>query len=53
MLPAWMVSSTFEAAGFAESTWAVPAKSVNWPRTVVTIACRALKPRRVWVGSMV
>ena len=48
-----MVSLTVESAGFAVSMWAVPAKSVNWPRTVVTIACRVLKPRRRVVGSIV
>ncbi len=48
-----MVRRTEEAAGFAVSTWAVPDHSENWPRTVVTIACRALKPRRLWLASIV
>ena len=39
--------------GSAVSTWAVPLNSLNWPRTLVTIAWRATKPRRVWAGSMV
>jgi hypothetical protein len=53
MLLALMVSRPLEFAGFAPSTWKVPSKSENDPRTLVTIACRALNPRRVCAGSSV
>ena len=53
MLLATMLTSTLELAGVAVSTWAVPVNSLNWPRTVATIAWRALKPRRLCAGSMV
>src|SRR4051794_18905629 len=39
--------------GLAPSMTAVPSNSLNEPRTFVTIACRATKPMRVWVGSRV
>ena len=48
-----MLTLAEEADGFAVSRWAVPSNSVNWPRTVVTIAWRAEKPMRVWVTSSV
>ena len=32
--------------------WAVPVNSSNDPRTFVTMAWRATKPMRLWVGSM-
>ena len=35
------------------STWAVPSKLLNCPRTLVTIAWRATNPRREWDGSIV
>ena len=52
-LAALIVSLTHEAAGFAVSMWAVPCHSSNEPRTLVTIACRATKPSRLWLVSMV
>ena len=52
-LATWMVRSTLDAGGFASSMWAVPSKSPNWPRTLVTMAWRATKPRRLWLVSMV
>ena len=45
-----MVRSTRESAGLAVSTLAVPSKASNWPRTLVTIAWRATKPRRAVRG---
>ena len=47
------VTSAVEPVGFAASITMVPATSSNAPRTLVTIACRATKPRREWLGSMV
>ena len=40
-------------SGLSPSSVAVPSNSVNAPRTLVTIACRATKPIRVWEGSRV
>ncbi len=51
MLLTSMDRSTFELAGLAVSMVALPSKLVNAPRTVVTIAWRAEKPRRVCVAS--
>src|SRR3954447_5643341 len=51
MLSALMFTTTLLAAGFAVQTTASPVNSLNCPRTVVTIACRVLKPRREWEGS--
>src|ERR1700704_1352083 len=31
----------------------MPVNSLNEPRTLVTIACRATKPIRLWLGSSV
>ncbi len=42
-----------EPLGLAASMTMVPATSSNAPRTLVTMAWRAMKPRRVWLGSMV
>ena len=53
MLLATMLISTLELAGLAVSTCAVPVNSLKEPRTVATIAWRALKPSRVCAGSMV
>ncbi len=53
MLAVLIAIRTEEAAGFSASTRAVPSNSLNWPRTVVTIACRAEKPSREWLASMV
>ena len=50
-LAAWMVSVTLDRAGSAVSMVASPAKSVNAPRTVVTMAWRAENPTRLWVTS--
>ncbi len=46
-----MERSTLELAGVASSMWAVPVKAPNWPRTLVTMAWRATKPRRLWLTS--
>ena len=51
MLAAVIVSCELEFVGLAASRVAVPANSLNEPRTLVTIAWRATKPMRVWVGS--
>ena len=51
--PGVMVSAIEEADGLAVSTWAVPSNSPNWPRTLVTMAWRAVKPSREWEVSMV
>ena len=48
-----MLTLAEELAGLAVSTWAAPSNSLNWPRTVVTIAWRAEKPSRLWVMSRV
>ena len=40
-------------AGSPPSRRSEPVKSPNWPRTVVTMACLAEKPTRVWAWSMV
>ncbi len=53
MLPAWITSSADEAAGSAASKCALPSNSLNWPRTVVTIAWRAEKPTRLCAASIV
>ena len=53
MLAVLMVTFAHDLLGSAASMWAVPSKSLKAPRTVETIACRALKPIRVWLGSMV
>ena len=42
-----------EPLGLRPSTTIVPATSSNAPRTLVTMAWRATKPTRVWLGSMV
>ncbi len=52
MLAARMVSSADELAGFSPSTWTVPSNSLNEPRTLVIIACRATNPMRVCSGSI-
>ena len=52
MLAAWMVSSAVDLARSSASTTALPSNSLNAPRTLVTIACRATKPMRVWAASM-
>ena len=39
------------ALGSSKSITAVPSNVSKLPRTFVTIACRAVKPSRVWVGS--
>ena len=46
-------TSTREFAGFVPSSTAVPVNSLNAPRTLVTMACRATKPIRVCAGSRV
>ena len=48
-----MATSTLEALRSSPSTIAAPSNSLNEPRTLVTIAWRATKPIRVWVGSRV
>jgi hypothetical protein len=53
MLAALMVTRAEERVGLAASMVAVPSNSLNAPRTLVTIACRATKPIRVWAGSRV
>ena len=53
MLAARMFTLAEEAAGSVVSRCAPPSNSLNWPRTVVTIACRAEKPIRLWVMSSV
>jgi len=53
MLAASIVRRTLELAVLFPSTVAVPSNALNEPRTFVTIACRATKPIRVWVGSRV
>ncbi len=42
-----------EPEGLAASMTTVPATSANEPRTLATIAWRATKPSREWLGSMV
>jgi hypothetical protein len=51
MLAVRMRSVTELAAGSATSRCAVPEKSPNDPRTVVTMACRARIPMRVCATS--
>jgi hypothetical protein len=52
MLATWMVMSALDLDGSAPSIVAVPSHSLNAPRTLVTIACRATKPRRLCAVSM-
>ena len=49
----WTATEAVEPLGLAASITIVPATSSNEPRTLVTIAWRATKPTRVWLGSMV
>ena len=51
MLAAWIVSRALDLDGSSPSRCALPANSVNCPRTVVKIAWRAAKPIRVPAGS--
>ena len=48
-----MATEAVEPLGFAASMTIVPATSSNAPRTLVTMAWRATKPTRLWLGSMV
>src|SRR5690606_22978802 len=47
-----MVTDAVDAVGSSVTTIS-PETSVKLPRTLLTIRCRATKPTRVWVGSMV
>ncbi len=47
-----MVSSAVELAGLAPSMVKEPVNSPKVPRTLATMAWRALKARLVWAGSM-
>ena len=38
-------------SGFAPSTWILPSNSLKPPRTLVTIACRAMNPTELWAVS--
>ena len=51
MLAAWMVTLTGRVGRVGAVDAALPSKSLNAPRTLVTIACRATKPMRLWAGS--
>lgn len=51
MLSALITTWPEERDGSAPSRWAVPSNWWNAPRTLVTMAWRATKPIRVWVGS--
>ena len=53
MLAICAVSVALEADGLAPSRVMEALNSLNEPRTLVTMACRATKPKRVWAGSMV
>ena len=52
MLAAWIVSRSCDVLGSSASKEAEPAKSLNDPRTLVTMAWRATKPIRLCVGSI-
>ena len=53
MLAALIVSVEVDLVKSSASTTALPSTSLNAPRTLVTIACRATNPTRVCEGSMV
>ena len=45
-----MVALAVESSGLGAVTiWA--SNEVNWPRTLLTIRCRAMKPMVEWTGS--
>ncbi len=52
MLAALIVTTAVELAGLLPSSTRFPVNSLNAPRTLVTMACRATKPMRLWAGSM-
>src|SRR6266542_681500 len=52
MLGASLVSSTDEPSG-RSATWVVPSKVLNWPRTFVSIAYRAMNMRSVCAVSKI
>jgi hypothetical protein len=53
MLVALMVMVALDFAGSSVSITIFPVKSLNAPRTFVTIACRATKPILLCAGSIV
>jgi hypothetical protein len=52
MLAAWIVAVTDDWSG-SSAMVIVAAASPKYPRTLLTIRCRATKPTRAWLGSSV